>query len=168
MEAFKKLPLGLSWWLSGKESVCQCRRHRFDPWPGKIPHASAQLSPYSATTEPTCPGARAPPEEKPTPHSEEQPRYPQPEKSLHAAKTSTAASKLMSKHWGFPGGAVAKKSPASTGDAGDPGSIPGSGRSPGGGNDTLFRYSCLENSRDRRASWATVHGAMESWTRLSN
>ena len=31
-----RLP-GLSWWLSGKESACQCRRHRFDPWVGKMP-----------------------------------------------------------------------------------------------------------------------------------
>ena len=29
--------LGLPWWLSSKESACQCRRHRFDPWDGKIP-----------------------------------------------------------------------------------------------------------------------------------
>ena len=28
---------GLLWWLSGKEFICQCRRHRFDPWVGKIP-----------------------------------------------------------------------------------------------------------------------------------
>ena len=37
--------LGLPWRLSGKESQCQCRRHRFDPWPGKILHAMEQLSP---------------------------------------------------------------------------------------------------------------------------
>ena len=29
--------MGLPWWLSGKESVCQCRRYGFDPWVGKIP-----------------------------------------------------------------------------------------------------------------------------------
>ena len=34
---------GLPWWLSGKESTCQCRRHRFNPWSGKIPHAVGQL-----------------------------------------------------------------------------------------------------------------------------
>ena len=126
--AFKKLPLGLSWWLTGKESVCQCRRHRFDPWPGKIPHASVQLSPYSAATEPTCPGVRAPPQEKPAPHSEEQPHNHSRRKACTAAKTSTAASKPKSKHRGFPGAAVAKKAPARAGDAGHPGSIPGSGR----------------------------------------
>ena len=36
---------GLPWWLRGKESACQCRRHGFDPWSGKIPHAVEQLSP---------------------------------------------------------------------------------------------------------------------------
>ena len=38
------------------------------------------------------------------------------------------------------------------------GSIPGSGRSPGGGNGNLLQYSCLENLMDRGAWWATVHG----------
>ena len=42
--------------------------------------------------------------------------------------------------------------------AGDPGSIPGSGRSPGEGNGNPLQYSCLENPMDRGAWWATVHG----------
>ena len=42
----------LPWWLHGKESTCQCRRRRFDPWVGKIPHAAEQLSLCAATTEP--------------------------------------------------------------------------------------------------------------------
>ena len=46
--------------------------------------------------------------------------------------------------WRFPGGAVVKKLPANTGDAGDTGSIPGLGRSPGGGNGNPLQYSCLE------------------------
>ena len=48
------------------------------------------------------------------------------------------------------------------------GLIPGSGRSPGEGNGYLLQYSCLENSIDRGAWWATVHGVAKSWTRLSN
>ena len=40
------------WWLSGKESTYQCRRHRSDPWTGKIPHASKQLSSWAATIKP--------------------------------------------------------------------------------------------------------------------
>ena len=45
--------------------------------------------------------------------------------------------------------------------AGDPGSIPGLGRYPGAGNGNLLQYSCLENSMDRGAWWATVHGVRE-------
>ena len=47
-------------------------------------------------------------------------------------------------------------------NAGDVGSIPGLGRSPGGGNGNLIQYSCQENSMDRGALRATVHGAKES------
>ena len=43
-------------------------------------------------------------------------------------------------------------------NAGDPGSIPGSGRSPGEGNGNPLQYFCLQNSMDRGAWWATVHG----------
>ena len=38
---------GLAWWLSGKESVCQCRGQGFEPWSRKIPHAMEQPSPRS-------------------------------------------------------------------------------------------------------------------------
>ena len=55
---------------------------------------------------------------------------------------------------------------ASASNVGDPGSIPGSGRSPGEGNDNLLRYSCLENPRDGGAWWAAVYGVAQSWTRL--
>ena len=57
--------------------------------------------------------------------------------------------------WGFPGGAVVKNPPAHAGDTGDAGSIPGSGSSPGIGNGHPLQYSCLENSMDRAAWWAT-------------
>ena len=52
---------------------------------------------------------------------------------------------------GFPSGTVIKNVPANAGDARDEGLIPGLGRSPGGGNDNLLRYSCLENSMDRES-----------------
>ena len=39
---------GLPWWPSGKESTCQSRRHKFDPWSGKIPYAEEKLSLRSA------------------------------------------------------------------------------------------------------------------------
>jgi len=60
-----------------------------------------------------------------------------------------------SSNYGFPGDSVVKNPPAS---AGDVGSIPVLGRSPGEGNDNTFQYSHLGNSRDRGAWWATVHG----------
>ena len=43
--------LGLPWWLSGKESACQCRIHKFDPWSKKISHAKEQLSPSTTIIE---------------------------------------------------------------------------------------------------------------------
>ena len=48
--------------------------------------------------------------------------------------------------------------------AGDPGSIPGLGRSPGEGNGNSLQYSCLENLMDGGAWQATVHGVTKSWT----
>ena len=53
-------------------------------------------------------------------------------------------------------------------NAGDPGSIPELGRSPGEGNGNPLQYSCLENPMDRGAWWATVHRVTKSRTRLSN
>ena len=53
---------------------------------------------------------------------------------------------------------MVKNPPANAGDTRDAGSIPESGRSPGGGNDNLFQYSCLENPMNRGAWWATGHG----------
>ena len=52
-------------------------------------------------------------------------------------------------------------------NAGDPGSIPGLGRSPGEGNGNSLQYSCLENPMDGGAWWATVHGMAKSQTQLS-
>jgi len=49
-------------------------------------------------------------------------------------------------------------------NAEDLGSIPGLGKSPGEGNGNPLQYSCLENSMDRRAWWAIVHGVSKSWT----
>jgi len=56
---------------------------------------------------------------------------------------------------GFPGDSDGNKSAC---NAGDPGSVPGSDRSPGEGNGNPLEYSCLENSMDRGIWQATVHG----------
>ena len=66
---------------------------------------------------------------------------------------------------GFPGGSDSIETAC---NAGDPGSIPGSGRSPGEGNGYPLQYSCLENSVERGTWLATVHGVAKSWTRLSD
>ena len=64
-------------------------------------------------------------------------------------------SKQVSGKQGFPGGSVVKHLPANAGDAG---SIPGSGRSPAEGNGSPLPYSCLENPVNRGTWWATVRG----------
>ena len=68
---------------------------------------------------------------------------------------------------GFPGGSVVKNPPANAGHARDQGSIPGSGRSTGGGKCKPLQYSCLENSMDRGGLRTTVHGVTKSWPCLS-
>ena len=88
----------LPWWLSGKESTCQCRRHRLDPRSRKIPHASEQLSPCT-TIEPVlwclgatwrtteahvCYGAHAPQQEKSNHSNLRVTCAPQLESSLHS------------------------------------------------------------------------------------
>ena len=65
---------------------------------------------------------------------------------------------------GFPGGSDGKESACS---AGDQGLIPESGRPPGEGKGNPLQYSCLENSMDRGAGGATVHGVTKGQTRLS-
>ena len=62
---------------------------------------------------------------------------------------------------GFPGGSVIKNLPA---NAGNTCSIPGSGRSPEGGNGNPLQHSCLGNPMDRGAQWATVHSVTENCT----
>ena len=64
----------------------------------------------------------------------------------------------------FPGGTVVKNPPDDAGDAGDLGSIPGSGRSPGGGNGNPLQCSGQENPTDEEAWRATVHRVTESDT----
>ena len=67
--------------------------------------------------------------------------------------------------WHVPGGSNDKESACSEGD---PHLIPRLGRSPGEGNGNLLQYSCLDNSMDRGAWWATIHGVDKSQTQLSN
>ena len=59
---------------------------------------------------------------------------------------------------------MVKNLPANAGDVREVSSIPGSGRSLEGGNGNPLQYSCLENSMDRGAWRATIHGVTNSWT----
>ena len=83
-------------------------------------------------------------------------------------KNALTTAQLQSSHTlvkGFPGGSEVK---ASARNAGNLGSIPGSGRSPGEGNGNPLQYSCPENPMDGGALWATVHGVAKSRTQLSD
>ena len=77
--------------------------------------------------------------------------------------SSSSSSRANTFTWGFPGGSDGKESAS---NAGDPGSIPGSGRPPGEGNGYLLQCSCLGNPMDWGA-WATVHGVAKSQTQLN-
>ena len=72
--------------------------------------------------------------------------------------------RMHAPYLGFPGSSAVKNA----GDLGDASSIPGLGRSPGGGNGNPLQYSCLENLMDRGALQATVHGVTKSRTQLSD
>ena len=68
---------------------------------------------------------------------------------------------------GCPGGSVANNPPANAGDAREPGSIPGLGRSPGGGMATHSSILAWEIPWSEGACWATVHGVTKSQTQLN-
>ena len=63
---------------------------------------------------------------------------------------------------------VGKNMPANAGDIRDSGSVPGLGRSPGGGHDNPLQYSCLESPMDRGAWHTTVHRVAKSWVWLKS
>ena len=70
--------------------------------------------------------------------------------------------------WGFPDGSTGKESACNTGGSGDMGSIPGLGRSPGGGNGNPHQYSGLKNPVDRGDWQAVIQRVTKSQTRLGN
>ena len=80
-----------------------------------------------------------------------------------AAERQTLAHTISATDLVFPGGSDGKESACK---AGDLGSTPGLGRSPGGGHGNPLQYSCLENPMDRGAQQATVHRVAQSQTRL--
>ena len=125
--------VGLPWWLSGKESICQCRRCKrlgFDPWEGND-------NQYSCLGSPMDRGAW-----QATVHG------------ITKSQTWLSDSTTIGKGWhckaqrGFPGGSGGKESPAMQETWVR--SL-GGGRAPGGGHGNPLQYSCLENPHEQRS-----------------
>ena len=88
---------------------------------------------------------------------------------FHGGQKQTQMCLLTLFNWrGFQGGSVVKNLPVSARDAGVTGSIPGSGRSPGGGNGNPLQYSCLNNPTAGQTWQPTVQRVTKSWTRLTD
>ena len=85
--------------------------------------------------------------------------------ALPNTSSNTVPHESLPSDCSFPGGSEVK---ASAWNAGDLGSIPESGRSPGEGNGDPIQYACLENPMDRGAWWATGYGVAKSQTPLIN
>ena len=148
-EVWSEVP-GFPGGTSVKDSTCHCRRQ------GLIPVLGRSLEEGMATHS-SIVAWRVP--------WTEEPDGPQP---IGSQGVGHDWSNLIYMHTqrfpGFPGGATVKNPPANVGDARVTGSIPGSRKAPGGGNDN--QYSCLGNSMDRGAWQATVHGFAKSQTWL--
>ena len=71
---------------------------------------------------------------------------------------------MVCMYLGLPWWLSGQESASNAGDIGDVGSIPGLGRSPGGGHDNSLQYSCRENPMDRGAWWAMVLGVTKNQT----
>ena len=130
----------------------QCGRPRFNPWVGKIPWRR-QWQPTPVLLPGESHGGRSLVGYSPWGR-----------RVGHDWATSLSLSVLFEYHSVY-GGLDGK---ASAYNAGDPGSIPGLGRSPGEGNGNPLQYSCLKNPMDGGAWLATVHGVEKSRTRLSD
>ena len=129
-------------WLGGKESACQCMRHkrsRFNPWLGKITWRR-KWQPTLVSLPGKFYGQRrlagcSPRDCK---------------KSNTSEHTPTGIEYKLHKTKGFPGSSVGKESACSAGDTGDTGLIPGLERSSRGGNDNPPQYSSLKQSHGQR------------------
>ena len=150
----------LVWWgfpgdSEGKDSACQCRRLRFHPWVGKMPWRKQPIQ-YSCLGNPMFRRAGGLQSMR-----LQRAGHDWVTKYTHTVYNITCLYYIIIR--GFPGGSDSKEFAC---NAGDLGSIPGLGRSPGEGNDNPLQYPSLENSMSRGAWQDTVHGVAESRTRL--
>ena len=145
MDVFKKVGdiqrtfWGLPWWFKGLSIWLQCRRPGFNPWIGKILW-SRKWQPIPVLLPGKTHGQRSVVGYSP------------------CGRKELDMTERCDFQWGFPGGSVLKN--LST-NVGDEGLIPGTGRSPGGGNGNPLKYSGLENPMDRGPWRATVQGVAE-------
>ena len=149
--------------MGDKESTCQrrCKKCGFDPWVRKIPRSRTwQLTPVFLPGK--FHGQRNLAGYSPWGHKElDTTEW----AHTHNGIRQTINRSERKNHRGSSSGSDSKESAC---NAGYPGSILGSKRSPGEGNGNSFQYSCLENSMDRGAWWVTVHGVVKSRTRLND
>ena len=144
--------MGIPGGASGKEPACQCRRLKrqwFNPWVGKIPWRR-EWQPTPVFLPGKSHGQRSLAGYSPWGHKE----LDMTEETQHAVR----------KHMGFPGSSDGKESAC---NAGYLGLIHGWGRSWEKRMDNPLQYSCLENSMDRGAWHATIHGTAKSQTCLN-
>ena len=129
--------MGLLWWLRWSRFHLQCRRVEFNPWVRKIPWRRRWLP-----TPVFLPGEF---------HGQRRLE----DCSPWACKGSNTTEQLSLHFLSLPVGSDGKEYAC---NAGDPGAIPGLGRSPGEGDGYPLQYSCMENSMDRETWQATIHG----------
>ena len=138
---------------AGKEYACQCRSHqkyRVSPWVGKVPwrRANNPLQ-YSCLENPMVSRAW-----QTTVHKVIKSKTQLKQLDTHTCSIYICIN-IWEKYMSFPYSSVGKESAC---NAGDLGSVPAFGRSPGEGNGNPLQYSCLENPMDRGAWRATVYG----------
>ena len=187
---------GLPWRLTGKESSCQRRRHRFDPWSRKIPRAKGQLSLYiqllslfsgaqeSQLLQPKLPRACALQQEKtpqweaPILQLESSPCSPKLEKNPSSNKDPAKGKKKLFRFvfrkthneqiHGFLNDSGDEESTCNAEDPVDAGSIPGSGRSPGGGKATHSSILAWKIRRTEEPGGLQSEGSQRVWHNWTN
>ena len=145
----------LCWFLTYSRGNQLCVYTPPPSWPSLSPTPQPHRFRSSQSTEPSSPCCKKDPPAVCFTHG-----------SKHTSIPICQSIPTLENGTGPPAALVVKNPPASAGHIRDGGSVPGSGRSRGGGHGNPLHYSCLGNPMDRGAWWATVHGVAKSQTRL--